>query len=118
MSIPHWNLIFFRYFSSIITAFLNLPFLPTVGRPERDNTINVYLSEDYEDLIGEGNWHKYFSEQPKVFPRAEQRAYLATLTGVTVIAQPGCSVRDDLGIECCDKYNMVMVFTGMRLFHH
>ena len=119
---------------------LNLPFLPTVGRPERDNTIDVYLSEDYEDVIGEGNWQQYFSEQPKPFLRAQQREYLATLTGVavgsdaffpfpdnierahksgvSVIAQPGGSVRDDLVIECCNKYNMVMAFTGMRLFHH
>ena len=119
---------------------LGLPFLPTVGRPERDNTIDVYLSEDYEDVIGEGNWQQYFSEQPKPFPRAQQREYLAGLTGVaegsdaffpfpanieraaksgvSVIAQPGGSVRDDLVIECCNKHNMVMAFTGMRLFHH
>ena len=119
---------------------LNLPFLPTVGRPERDNTIDVYLSEDCEDVIGEGNWQKYISEQPKPFPRAEQRAYLAGLTGVavgsdaffpfpdnieraaksgvSVIAQPGGSVRDDLVIDCCNRHNMVMAFTGMRLFHH
>ena len=119
---------------------LSLPFLPTVGRPERDNTIDVYLSEDYEDVIAEGNWQKYFTEQPKPFPRAQQRAYLASLkgvavgsdaffpfpdnieraakSGVTVIAQPGGSVRDDLVIECCNQHNMVMAFTGMRLFHH
>ena len=119
---------------------LNLPFLPTVGRPERDNAIDVYLSEDYEDVIGDGAWQKLFSSQPKAFPRAEQRAYLASLTGVaigsdaffpfpdnieraaksgvSVIAQPGGSVRDDLVIESCDKFGMVMAFTGMRLFHH
>ena len=119
---------------------LNLPFLPELGRPERDNTIDVYLSEDYEDVIGEGNWQRYFTEQPKPFPRREQRAYLAGLTGVavgsdaffpfpdnieraaksgvSVVAQPGGSVRDDLVIDCCNKYNMAMAFTGMRLFHH
>ena len=119
---------------------LNLPFLPQLGRPERDNTIDVYLSEDYEDVIGEGNWQRYFTEQPKPFPRREQRAYLAGLTGVavgsdaffpfpdnieraaksgvSVVAQPGGSVRDDLVIDCCNKYNMAMAFTGMRLFHH
>ena len=119
---------------------LGLPFLPTVGRPERDNTIDVYLSEDYEDVIGEGNWQKYFSVRPEPFTRAQQRAYLAGLTGValgsdaffpfpdnieraaksgvSVIAQPGGSVRDDLVIECCNRHGMVMAFTGMRLFHH
>ena len=119
---------------------LGLPFLPTVGRPERDNTIDVYLSEDYEDVIGEGNWQKYFSVRPEPFTRAQQRAYLASLTGValgsdaffpfpdnieraaksgvSVIAQPGGSVRDDLVIECCNRHGMVMAFTGMRLFHH
>ena len=119
---------------------LNLPFLEQLGRPERDNTIDVYLSEDYEDVIGDGNWQRYFTEQPKPFPRAEQRAYLAGLTGVaigsdaffpfpdnieraaksgvSVIAQPGGSVRDDLVIDCCNKFNMTMAFTGMRLFHH
>ncbi len=119
---------------------LNLPFLPAVGRPERDNAIDVYLSEDYEEVIGDGQWQRLFSQQPQAFLRAEQRAYLASLTGVavgsdaffpfpdnieravksgvSVIAQPGGSVRDDLVIECCNKYGMTMAFTGMRLFHH
>ena len=119
---------------------LNLPFLPQLGRPERDNTIDVYLSEDYEDVIGEGNWQRYFTEQPKPFLRCEQRAYLAGLTGVavgsdaffpfpdnieraaksgvSVVAQPGGSVRDDLVIDCCNQFSMTMAFTGMRLFHH
>ena len=119
---------------------LNLPFLPTLGRPERDNAIDVYLSEDYEDVTGDGNWQRLFTEQPAPFPRAEQRAYLASLkgvalgsdaffpfpdnieraakSGVTVIAQPGGSVRDDLVIDCCNKHHMTMAFTGMRLFHH
>ncbi|MGN0980521.1 MAG: phosphoribosylaminoimidazolecarboxamide formyltransferase [Candidatus Avoscillospira sp.] len=119
---------------------LNLPFLPTLGRPDRDNAIDVYLSEDYEDVTGDGNWQRLFTEQPAPFPRAEQRAYLASLkgvalgsdaffpfpdnieraakSGVTVIAQPGGSVRDDLVIDCCNKHHMTMAFTGMRLFHH
>ncbi len=119
---------------------LNLPFLPTLGRPDRDNAIDVYLSEDYEDVTGDGNWQRLFTEQPAPFPRAAQRAYLASLkgvalgsdaffpfpdnieraakSGVTVIAQPGGSVRDDLVIDCCNKHHMTMAFTGMRLFHH
>ena len=119
---------------------MNLPFLPTLGRPDRDNAIDVYLSEDYEDVTGDGNWQRLFTEQPAPFPRAEQRAYLASLkgvalgsdaffpfpdnieraakSGVTVIAQPGGSVRDDLVIDCCNKHHMTMAFTGMRLFHH
>lgn len=119
---------------------LNLPFLPTLGRPDRDNAIDVYLSEDYEDVTGDGNWQRLFTEQPAPFPRAEQRSYLASLkgvalgsdaffpfpdnieraakSGVTVIAQPGGSVRDDLVIDCCNKHHMTMAFTGMRLFHH
>jgi len=119
---------------------LNLPFLDTVGRPDRDNAIDVYLSEDYEDVIGDGNWEKLFTKKPEAFPRAEQREYLATLSGValgsdaffpfgdnieraaksgvTYIAEPGGSIRDDNVIEVCNKYNMVMAFTKMRLFHH
>ena len=119
---------------------LNLPFRPELGRPERDNVIDVYLNEDYMDVLADGAWQNYFTEQPAPFPRAEQRAYLAALTGValgsdaffpfpdnieraaksgvSVIAQPGGSVRDDLVIDCCNKYGMAMAFTGMRLFHH
>ncbi len=119
---------------------LNLPFLDTVGRPDRDNAIDVYLSEDYEDVIGDGNWEKLFTKKPEAFPRAEQREYLSTLSGValgsdaffpfgdnieraaksgvTYIAEPGGSIRDDNVIEVCNKYNMVMAFTKMRLFHH
>ena len=75
------------------------------------------------DVIGDGNWERSFTEKPAVFTREEKRAWLDQLTGVTLgsvayIAQPGGSVRDDLVIECCDKYNMVMAFTGIRLFHH
>ncbi|MBQ7499692.1 MAG: phosphoribosylaminoimidazolecarboxamide formyltransferase [Clostridia bacterium] len=119
---------------------LSLPFLPTLGRPDRDNVIDVYLSEDQEDVIGEGNWQNYFTEQPEPFPRAEQRNYLASLKGVSLgsdaffpfgdnierarksgvsyVAQPGGSKRDDQVIETCNKYGMVMTFTGLRLFHH
>ena len=119
---------------------LNLPFRPELGRPERDNVIDVYLNEDYMDVLADGAWQQYFTEQPAPFARAEQRAYLASLKGVTlgsdaffpfpdnieraaksgvsVIAQPGGSVRDDLVIDCCNKYGMTMAFTGMRLFHH
>ncbi len=119
---------------------LSLPFRPELGRPERDNVIDVYLGEDYMDVLADGAWQQYFTEQPAPFARAEQRAYLASLmgvalgsdaffpfpdnieraakSGVSVIAQPGGSVRDDLVIDCCNKYGMTMAFTGMRLFHH
>ena len=119
---------------------LDLPFLPILGRPDRDNVIDVYLSEDYEDVIGDGNWQNYFSEKPEPFTRADQRKYLASLSGVALgsdaffpfgdnierarksgvsyIAEPGGSKRDDQVIETCDKYDMVMSFTGLRLFHH
>ncbi|MBQ4289943.1 MAG: phosphoribosylaminoimidazolecarboxamide formyltransferase [Clostridia bacterium] len=119
---------------------LSLPFLPSLGRPDRDNVIDVYLSEDYDDVIGAEVWQKYFTERPEPFTRAEKRAYLDTITGVSLgsdaffpfddniirakrsgvsyIAEPGGSVRDDLVIERCNEYGMVMAFTGMRLFHH
>ncbi len=119
---------------------LNLPFLDTVGRPDRDNAIDVYLSEDAEDVLGDGNWQKLFSEKPVAFPRNEQREYLASLSGValgsdaffpfgdnieraarsgvTYIAEPGGSIRDDNVIEACNNHKMSMAFTGMRLFHH
>ena len=119
---------------------LSLPFRDEVGRPERDNAIDIYLSEDYSDVTGDGNWEKLFTKKPEVFERAEQRKYLESLSGVALasdaffpfgdnierarksgvsfVAQPGGSVRDDNVIETCDKYGMVMAFTGMRLFHH
>ena len=119
---------------------LNLPFKECITRAERDNAIDVYMGEEYMDVIGDGNWERSFTEKPAVFTREEKRAWLDQLTGVTLgsdaffpfadnierahksgvayIAQPGGSVRDDLVIECCDKYNMVMAFTGIRLFHH
>ncbi|MBQ8746810.1 MAG: phosphoribosylaminoimidazolecarboxamide formyltransferase [Clostridia bacterium] len=119
---------------------LALPFLPTLGRPDRDNVIDGYINKNEEDVTADGNWQKYFTEQPAPLTAEEARAYLDTITGVAVgsdaffpfsdnierakrsgvsyIAQPGGSIRDDLVIECCDKYGMVMAFTGMRLFHH
>lgn len=119
---------------------LNLPFLPGVKRPDRDNAIDVYISDDYEDLLTDGNWEHLFSHKPEVFTKEEKRAYLSTISGValgsdaffpfgdnieraaksgvTYIAEPGGSIRDDNVIEVCNKYNMAMAFTGMRLFHH
>ncbi len=119
---------------------LGLPFKPELGRPDRDNVIDVYISEDCGDVLDEGNWQKYFTVRPEPFTRAEQKAYLATITGVSVgsdaffpfddnierarrsgvsyIAEPGGSIRDDIVIDCCNKYGIAMAFTGMRLFHH
>ncbi len=119
---------------------LNLPFLDTVGRPDRDNTIDVYISDEYEDVLADGVWQTLFSEKPEPFTKAEQKAYLATIkgvalgsdaffpfgdnieraskSGVTYIAEPGASIRGDNVIAACDKHGMVMCFTGMRLFHH
>ena len=119
---------------------LNLPFLPTLGRPDRDNVIDGYINQNEEDVCAEGNWQKYFTEQPEAFTREEQEAYLATVSGVALgsdaffpfsdnierakksgvsyIAEPGGSIRDDAVIECCNKYGIAMAFTGMRLFHH
>lgn len=119
---------------------LELPFLPTLGRPDRDNCIDVYISDDYEDVLGEDNWRKYFSSRPEPLTREEKKAYLSTLSGVSLasdaffpfgdnieravrsgvsyIAQPGGSVRDDQVIETCNSYGVAMAMTGMRLFHH
>ena len=119
---------------------LNLPFLPTLGRPDRDNTIDVYISEQSEDVLAEGNWQKYFTKQPQPLTTEEKKAYLATISGVSVgsdaffpfsdnidrayrsgvsyIAEPGGSIRDDIVIEACNNYGITMCFTGMRLFHH
>ena len=119
---------------------LNLPFLPTISRPDRDNVIDGYINKNEEDVCAEGNWQKYFTERPEPLTDKEAREYLDTITGVSVgsdaffpfgdnierakrsgvsyIAEPGGSIRDDLVIETCDKYGMVMAFTGMRLFHH
>ena len=119
---------------------LGLKFLDSLGRADRDNAIDVYIGEEYEDVLREGEWQKRFQEKPPVFTREEKRAWLdgkrgvslgsdaffpfsdnierAYKSGVAYIAQPGGSVRDDLVVECCDKYGMAMVFTGIRLFHH
>ena len=119
---------------------LNLPFLPTIARPDRDNVIDGYINKNEEDFCADGVWQKYFTTQPEPLTAEEARAYLDTITGVSVgsdaffpfsdnierarksgvslIAEPGGSIRDDLVIECCDKYGIVMAFTGMRLFHH
>ncbi|MCI9639596.1 MAG: phosphoribosylaminoimidazolecarboxamide formyltransferase [Emergencia sp.] len=119
---------------------INLPFREDVGRAVRDNTIDVYLGDEYEDVLADGAWETLFTEKPEPFTKKEQRAYLDTVTGVALgsdaffpfgdnierakksgvsyIAEPGGSVRDDQVIETCDKYGMVTVFTGMRLFHH
>ena len=119
---------------------LSLPFLPGIGRADRDNAIDVYIGDEYEDVLRDGEWQKRFTEKPPVFTREEKRAWLdknsgvslgsdaffpfpdnierAKKSGVKYIAQPGGSVRDDLVIECCDKYGMAMAFTGIRLFHH
>ncbi len=119
---------------------MGLQFLDTLGRADRDNAIDVYMGDEYEDVLREGEWQKRFKVKPEVFTREEKRAWLDGNTGVTLgsdaffpfsdnierahksgveyIAQPGGSVRDDLVIECADSYNMAMVFTGIRLFHH
>lgn len=119
---------------------LNLPLLPTLGRPDRDNVIDRYINKCEEDVCAEGNWQKYFTTRPEPLTEAEAREYLdsidgvslgsdaffpfsdnierAKLSGVKYIAEPGGSIRDNLVIECADKYDMAVAFTGMRLFHH
>ena len=119
---------------------LNLQFVDSLGRADRDNAIDVYIGDEYEDVLREGEWQKRFKVKPPVFTREEKRAWLdgntdvtlgsdaffpfsdnverAKKSGVKYIAQPGGSVRDDLVIACADKYDMVMSFTGIRLFHH
>ena len=119
---------------------LSLPFRADVRRPDRDNAIDVYISDEYEDVLADGAWQKVFTSRPEVLTSEERKAWIATQTGVTVgsdaffpfgdnverarksgvcyIAEPGGSIRDDNVIETADKYGMVMVFTGMRLFHH
>ena len=119
---------------------MNLPFVDNIRRADRDNTIDLYIGEDYMDVLAEGEWQKFFKEKPAVFTREEKRAWLDQMTdvalgsdaffpfgdnierahksGVKYIAQPGGSVRDDNVIDTCNKYNMAMCFTGIRLFHH
>ena len=119
---------------------LNLPFIEGIRRADRDNAIDVYIGDEYMDVLTDGAWQKVFTEKPEVFTKEEKRAWLdqmqdvtlgsdaffpfsdnierAHKSGVKYIAEPGGSVRDDLVIETCDKYNMAMAFTGIRLFHH
>ncbi|MDE6625379.1 MAG: phosphoribosylaminoimidazolecarboxamide formyltransferase, partial [Lachnospiraceae bacterium] len=119
---------------------LGLQFVDGLGRADRDNAIDVYIGDEYEDVLREGEWQKRFKVKPDVFTREEKRLWLdgntevtlgsdaffpfsdnierAYKSGVKYIAQPGGSVRDDLVIECCNQYDMVMAFTGIRLFHH
>ena len=119
---------------------LALPFKADIRRPDRDNAIDVYTSDEYEDVLREGEWQRVFTEKPEALTEEEKRAWIATQTGVTVgsdaffpfgdnverarksgvqyIAEPGGSIRDDNVIETADKYGIVMAFTGMRLFHH
>ncbi len=119
---------------------LDLPFLSTISRPDRDNVIDGYINKNEEDVCAEGNWQKYFTHRPEPLTDSEAREYLDTITGVSLgsdaffpfgdnierakksgvsyVAEPGGSVRDDVVIETADKYGMTVAFTGMRLFHH
>lgn len=119
---------------------MNLPFVDGIRRADRDNAIDVYIGDEYMDVLADGAWEKIFKEKPEVFTAEEKRAWLDQMTdvalgsdaffpfsdnierakksGVKYIAEPGGSVRDDAVIECCDKYDMAMAFTGIRLFHH
>lgn len=119
---------------------LNLPFKENIGRADRDNAIDLYIGEDYMDVLADGEWERVFTEKPEVFTKEEKRAWLdkntdvalgsdaffpfgdnierAYKSGVKYIAQPGGSIRDDNVIETCNKRNIAMCFTGMRLFHH
>ena len=118
----------------------NLPFKEDVGRPNRDNAIDVYMSDDYADVLEDGQWQQFFTEQPEPLTREEKREWLDKMDGVALgsdaffpfsdnvqrahrsgvkyIAQPGGSIRDDLVIEACNEYGIAMYFSGMRLFHH
>ncbi len=119
---------------------LALPFREDIRRPDRDNTIDVYISDDYEDVLADGIWEQFFTTKPEPLTKEEKKAWLSTFSGVSLgsdaffpfgdnierakrsgvqfIAQPGGSIRDDNVIETCNKYNMTMAFTGIRLFHH
>ena len=119
---------------------LSLPFRADIRRPDRDNTIDVYLSDDAEEVLADGVWQQFFTECPAPLSREEKRRYLSGITGVSLgsdaffpfgdnierahrsgvsfIAQPGGSIRDDHVIDTCNKYGIAMVFTGLRLFHH
>ena len=119
---------------------MNLPFVDNIRRADRDNTIDVYISDDYDDVLRDGTWQMFFKEKPEVLTREEKKEWIAKNTGVALgsdaffpfgdnierahksgveyIAQAGGSVRDDNVIETCDKYGIAMTFTGVRLFHH
>lgn len=119
---------------------MNLPFVDNIRRPDRDNTIDVYISDDYEDVLADGVWQQFFKTKPEPLTREEKKEWLATQSGVSLgsdaffpfgdnierakrsgvefVAQPGGSIRDDNVIDTCNKYNMTMSFTGIRLFHH
>ena len=119
---------------------MNLPFVDNIRRPDRDNTIDVYISDDYEDVLADGIWQQFFKTKPEPLTKEEKKAWLAKFDGVSLgsdaffpfgdnierakrsgvkfVAQPGGSIRDDNVIETCNKYNMTMSFTGIRLFHH
>ena len=119
---------------------MNLPFKEKIRRADRDNAIDLYIGDEYMDVLADGAWENIFTEKPEVFTKEEKREWLDKLTDVTLgsdaffpffdnierahksgvkyIAQPGGSVRDDAVIDCCNKYNMAMAFTGLRLFHH
>ena len=119
---------------------MELPFLPNIRRADRDNTIDIYISDDYMDVLADGEWQKFFTEKPEPLTREEKKAWIAQNTnvclgsdaffpfgdnverahksGVQYIAQAGGSVRDDHVIDTCDKYGIAMTFTGVRLFHH
>ena len=132
--------LFQPYIGNMGTKALNLPFKDDIKRPDRDNAIDVYLSDDYEDIIGDGIWENTFTRKPEPFTREERKEYLskikgvslgsdaffpfgdnivrASRSGVSYVAQPGGSIRDDQVIETCDEYGIAMAFTKMRLFHH
>lgn len=119
---------------------MNLPFVENIRRPDRDNTIDVYISDDYEDVLADGVWQQFFTTKPEPLTKEEKKEWLAKFSGVSLgsdaffpfgdnierakrsgvqyVAQPGGSIRDDNVIETCNKYNMTMSFTGIRLFHH
>lgn len=119
---------------------LNLPFVDNIRRPDRDNTIDVYISDDYEDVLADGVWEQFFKTKPEPLTKEEKKEWLAGFSGVSLgsdaffpfgdnierakrsgvqyVAQPGGSIRDDNVIDTCNKYNMTMSFTGIRLFHH
>ena len=119
---------------------MNLPWKEKIRRADRDNTIDIYISDDYEDVLADGTWQTLFSEKPEPLTKEEKKAYLSTIkgvalgsdaffpfgdnieraakSGVSYIAEPGGSIRDDNVIETCNRFGMAMAFTGMRLFHH